>query len=202
MPRRASFYDTGGFKYMPRRTSFYDAGGFKYMPRRTSFYDAGGLKYRCLNVCRFKTPEDLDYANRDFVTTCSVSVRASAAGLDHEDRVPTGVDTCGLCKLAHGRRPWAGGRLVGTFRPNGMRKSEDHTVEPSSFGQLKEETDSKLVQGPRVGGVGDRCRVGWPENDTASTADGIWHRKGGSGRRRFNSKAAPPPPERSWSGWG
>ncbi|MQL79350.1 hypothetical protein Taro_011788, partial [Colocasia esculenta] len=50
----------------------------------------------CLYVCRFMTPEDLNRANGGLVTTCGVSVRASAGGLDHEDKAPTGVDTCGL----------------------------------------------------------------------------------------------------------
>ncbi|MQM09541.1 hypothetical protein Taro_042417 [Colocasia esculenta] len=46
----------------------------------------------CLYVCRFMTPEDLNMANGGLATTCGVSVRASAGGLDHEDKAPTGVE--------------------------------------------------------------------------------------------------------------
>ncbi|MQL99427.1 hypothetical protein Taro_032149 [Colocasia esculenta] len=133
------------------------------MPQRASFYDAGGPKIclnvrfmtpedlsTCLNVRRFMTPEDLRYANKYFVTTCSVSVRASAAGLDHEDRVPTGVDTCGLCKLAHGRRPWAGGRLQHCLYVRRLPTAEDfkHVPQRVSFydtGGLKHGLDVRRL---------------------------------------------------------
>ncbi|MQL85182.1 hypothetical protein Taro_017692 [Colocasia esculenta] len=100
------FCDTGGLKQEPRRMSFCDTGGLEYEPRRVSFYDTGGLKHgldvcrfmtpedlqMCLDVCRFATPEDLNMANGGLVTTCGVSMRASAGGPDHGVKAPTGVE--------------------------------------------------------------------------------------------------------------
>ncbi|MQL76135.1 hypothetical protein Taro_008513 [Colocasia esculenta] len=71
-PRRMSFYDTGGLEYVPRRMSFYDTGGLKHMPRRGSHNNLWRL------------------------------YGASTGGPGHGDKAPTGVDTCSLCKLAHG----------------------------------------------------------------------------------------------------
>ncbi|MQL90674.1 hypothetical protein Taro_023267 [Colocasia esculenta] len=48
--------------------------------------------HMCLDVCRFMTPEDLNVANGGLVTTCGVSMRASAGGPGHGDKAPTGVE--------------------------------------------------------------------------------------------------------------
>ncbi|MQL78126.1 hypothetical protein Taro_010565 [Colocasia esculenta] len=106
-PRRMSFYDTGGLEYVPQRMSFYDTGGLKHMPRRMSFYDTGGLKHM---------------PRRGSRNNLWRLYGASAEGPGHGDKAPTGVDTCGLCKLAHGpAEVLTGGSAVFlTSGPNGV----------------------------------------------------------------------------------
>ncbi|MQL86793.1 hypothetical protein Taro_019327 [Colocasia esculenta] len=75
----------------PRRVSFYDTGGLKHGLDVCRFMTPEDL-HMCLDVCRFITPEDLNMANGGLVTTCGVSMRASAGGPGHGDKAPTGVE--------------------------------------------------------------------------------------------------------------